>query len=86
MPVHPSILLDHLGLPHAAAALELWLARACGVRRYVVSPLQAVGIWEISLGHPIYLRPKGQRENSMLGIGGLRQACTQRCRRPAHYG
>ena len=28
MTVHPSILLDHRGLPHAAAALELWLARA----------------------------------------------------------
>ena len=28
MSVHPSILLDHLGLPHAAAGLELWLARA----------------------------------------------------------
>ena len=28
MSVHPSILLDHLGLPHAAAVLESWLARA----------------------------------------------------------
>jgi DNA replication protein DnaC len=28
MTVHPSILLDHLGLPHAAAVLEMWLARA----------------------------------------------------------
>ena len=28
MTVHPSILLDHLGLPHASAALEQWLERA----------------------------------------------------------
>ncbi len=28
MTVHPSILLEHLGLPHAAAALDPWLARA----------------------------------------------------------
>ena len=28
MSVHPSILLEHLGLPHAAAVLEMWLARA----------------------------------------------------------
>ena len=28
MSVHPSILLDHLGLPHAAAAVDGWLDRA----------------------------------------------------------
>ena len=28
MTVHPTILLDHLGLPHAAAALDPWLERA----------------------------------------------------------
>ena len=28
MSVHPSILWDHLGLPHAAAVLDSWLARA----------------------------------------------------------
>src|ERR687885_2028665 len=28
MTVHPTILLEHLGLPHAAAVLEMWLARA----------------------------------------------------------
>lgn len=28
MTVHPSILLDHLGLPHASAALTQWLERA----------------------------------------------------------
>lgn len=28
MSVHPSILLDHLGLPHAAAATQAWLDRA----------------------------------------------------------
>ena len=28
MTVHPSILLEHLGLPHAATALDPWLARA----------------------------------------------------------
>ena len=28
MTVHPSILLEHLGLPHAAVALDPWLARA----------------------------------------------------------
>ena len=28
MSVHPTILLEHLGLPHAAAVLDLWLARA----------------------------------------------------------
>ena len=28
MTVHPSIILDHLGLPHAAAALEVWVGRA----------------------------------------------------------
>ncbi len=28
MTVHPTILLDHLGLPHAAAVLDQWLARA----------------------------------------------------------
>ncbi len=28
MTVHPTILVDHLGLPHAAAVLDLWLARA----------------------------------------------------------
>ncbi len=28
MTVHPSILLDHLGLPHAALALTTWLERA----------------------------------------------------------
>ena len=35
--------------------------------RLVVSPLQAAGIWEIFLGHPPYLRPKGHRDNSMAG-------------------
>src|SRR5919199_1046859 len=28
MSVHPAILLDHLGLPHAATVLDQWLARA----------------------------------------------------------
>ena len=28
MTVHPTILLEHLGLPHAAAVLDMWLARA----------------------------------------------------------
>src|SRR5262245_1781953 len=28
MSVHPSILLEHLGLPHAAAATQPWLDRA----------------------------------------------------------
>ncbi len=28
MTVHPPILLEHLGLPHAAAVLDMWLARA----------------------------------------------------------
>ncbi len=28
MTVHPTILLEHLGLPHAAAVLDQWLARA----------------------------------------------------------
>ncbi len=42
-------------------------SQLCGVSRSVVSPLQAAGIWEIFLGHPPYLRPKGQRDNSMVG-------------------
>jgi hypothetical protein len=28
MGVHPGVLLDHLGLPHAAAAVDGWLDRA----------------------------------------------------------
>ncbi len=39
----------------------------CGVSRLIVSPLHAVRIWEISLGRPSYLSPKGRRDHSMMG-------------------
>ena len=42
-------------------------SQECGVSRSVVSPLQAARTWEMSLGHPPYLRPKGQRDRSMVG-------------------
>ncbi len=43
-----------------------WAAHETG-GRWVVSPLQAAGTWEMSLGHPPYLCPKGQRNQSMVG-------------------
>ena len=40
----------------------------CWVQVYAtVSPLEAAGIWEIFLGPPPYLCPKGQWDQSMVG-------------------
>ena len=51
----------------ATPTLDEVCSQQCGVSRLVVSPLQAAGIWEIFLGHPPYLGPKGHRNHSMVG-------------------
>ena len=52
---------------HVEAGSDDGGSQQCGVSRSVVSPLQAARTWEMSLGHPPYLRPKGQRNQSMVG-------------------
>ena len=42
MSVHPSVLLEHLGLPHAAAVLDMWVARAAEIEMSYVDFLQSV--------------------------------------------